>query len=98
MAGERQYRLSPRAQADLEEIWLYTFKQWSLEQADRYHRDLIATIEALASGTKAGGPVDVRAGYFKYLVGRHVVFFRQSDMTLDVIRVLHQQMDVDRHL
>jgi plasmid stabilization system protein ParE len=26
------------------------------------------------------------------------VFFRQSETVLDVIRILHQRMDVERHL
>ena len=69
----RQYRLSPLAQADLEDIWLYTFKYWSPEQADRYHHDLVDAIEALARGVKTGRRVDVREGYFKYLVGQHFV-------------------------
>jgi toxin ParE1/3/4 len=94
----RHYRLSPLAIADLEEIWFYTFRQWSLEQADQYHHDLIATIEALADGRKVGRPADIREGYFKRAVGRHLVFYRQSDSTLDVIRILHQRMDVERHL
>jgi len=94
----RQYRLSPLAQADLEDIWLYTFKYWSPEQADRYHHDLVDAIEALARGVKTGRRVDVREGYFKYLVGQHFVFFRHSETTLDVIRILHQRMDIERHL
>ncbi|MBN9221139.1 MAG: type II toxin-antitoxin system RelE/ParE family toxin [Mesorhizobium sp.] len=99
MSGEsRECRFSPMAEADLEEIWLYTYRQWSLEQADRYQRDLIDTVEDLARGVKAGRRVDVRAGYFKYPVGQHFVFFRLSEKALDVIRVLHQRMDVERHL
>ena len=94
----RQYRLSPLAEADLEDIWLYTLKQWSLEQADRYHRDLVDVIEALALGIKTGRRVDVREGYFKYPAGQHFIFFRQSETTLDVIRILHQRMDIERHM
>jgi plasmid stabilization system protein ParE len=30
------YYLSPLAEADLEDIWLYTFQTWSSEQADHY--------------------------------------------------------------
>ena len=30
----KPYRLSPLAEADLEDIWLYTFRNWSMEQAD----------------------------------------------------------------
>lgn len=94
----RSYRLSPLAVADLENIWLYTFERWSLEQADRYHHDMIDAIEALTSGLKVGRSADVREGYFKYAVGQHFVFFRQSESRLDVIRILHRRMDVERHL
>ncbi|MCC7015944.1 MAG: type II toxin-antitoxin system RelE/ParE family toxin [Rhodospirillales bacterium] len=78
----REYRLSPRAIADLEEIWLYTFKNWSPEQADRYHNAIVEAFEDLATGKKTGRPVDVREGYFKHPVGAHVVFYRLSDRVL----------------
>ncbi len=94
----RTYRLTPLAATDLEEIWLYTFREWSLEQADEYHRGIIAAIEGLASGRMVGKPCDVREGYRKYKVGMHVVYFRCSVEYLDVIRVLHGRMDVEKNL
>jgi toxin ParE1/3/4 len=94
----RVYRLTPLAEADLEEIWLYTFRQWSLEQADKYHRGIMAAIEGLASGRMIGQQSDVRDGYWKYKVGMHSVYFRCPDGYLDVIRVLHGRMDVNARL
>ncbi len=41
----KSYRLTPLAEADLEEIWFYTFRHWSIEQADSYHRSLVAVFE-----------------------------------------------------
>jgi toxin ParE1/3/4 len=93
----RMHRLSPQAAADLEEIWLYTFGQWSLEQADEYHRGIMTAIEAWAPGSEHGRQSDVRDGYWKYHVGLHIVYFRCSDDHLDVIRILHERMDVDAH-
>lgn len=93
-----QLRLTPLAEADLEDIWRYTFEHWSLEQANRYHRDLVATMEALARGDKTGRVCTVREGYWQYGVGSHIVFYRETETTLDVSRVLHQRMDVGRHL
>ncbi|MFN8701507.1 MAG: type II toxin-antitoxin system RelE/ParE family toxin [Rhodospirillales bacterium] len=90
--------LSPRAEADLEEIWLYTFKNWSLEQADSYHAAIVDAFDDLANGTKIGRPVDIRDGYFKHPVGSHLVFYRLTESDLVVVRVLHQRMDVGRHL
>jgi hypothetical protein len=34
------YLLSPRAQADLEEIWDYSEEIWGTDRAERYVRDL----------------------------------------------------------
>ncbi len=98
MSGKRRnYRVSPRAESDLEEIWLYTFRNWSPEQADTYHNAIVDAFEGLAVGEKTGRPVDVREGYFKYPVGAHLVFYRFSESGLVVVRVLHQRMDVGRH-
>jgi len=94
----RIHRLSPLAEADLEEIWLYTFRQWSLEQADKYHRDIMTAIEGLASGRIIGQRTDIKEGYWKYTVGMHIVFFRCLNDYLDVIRILHGRMDMDMHL
>ena len=93
----KPYRLSPLAEADLEEIWLYTFRHWSMEQADSYHRNLVAAFEGLAAGAKQGRP-SVLPGFQKYLCGSHVVYFLDHADHLDVIRILHQRQDAERHL
>ena len=98
MSDKRIYRLSPLAETDLEDIWLYTFRTWSLEQADSYHAGFIAAFEGLAAGRKTGRPVDVRDSYLKYAVGSHLVFYRLTNTSVDVMRVLHQKMDAKQHL
>lgn len=92
------YRLSPLAESDLEQIWLYTLNEWSLDQANRYYELIMDTIEELASGRKQGRKVDIRDGYLKYGAGKHVVFFRRAGATMNVIRILHQNMDAERHI
>lgn len=95
----RSYRLSPQAERDLEEIWTYTCRTWSRRQADQYHADLITAIDRLARGQLTGRAVDdLRPGYLKYPVGQHVLFYRLNINFLDVIRILHQRMDVPAHL
>lgn len=93
----KSYRLSPLAEVDLEEIWQYTFKHWSRAQADSYHRSLVATFEGLASGVKQGRP-SVFPNVLKYLCGSHIVYFLEYAEHLDIIRVLHQRQDAERHL
>lgn len=92
------YRLSPRAQADLKEIWSYTARRWSQEQADRYYGELVSVFEELTHGEKKGRAVDIRKGYLKYPVRSHFIFYKVSGADIDIIRILHQRMDVERHL
>lgn len=94
----KRLRLSPAAAADLDSIWDYTATHWDVNQADQYTDELQAACEALAAGKKTGRPVDLRPGTLKVLVGAHMVYFRESDTTLDVIRILHGRQDVSRHL
>lgn len=93
-----RYGLSPLAEADLEAIWRYTVENWSVKQAETYHADILDAFEGLASGLKLGRHADVREGYFKYAVGSHMIYYRQLDTEIAIIRILHQRMDVSRHL
>ena len=42
---KNKYRISEKAITDLENIWLYSYKNWSNKQADRYHNLIIREIE-----------------------------------------------------
>ena len=96
MAG---FALSPAAQADIEEIWDYTVGRWGETQAERYVRDIQATCEALGRGALVGlSAEDIRAGYRKIGVGSHVMYYREHENTLEIVRILHRRMDVARHL
>ena len=96
MAG---YALSPAAEADVEEIWDYTVRNWGEAQAERYTRDIRDACEALGDGTLSGRSAEnIRAGYRKAAVGSHVVFYRVRDDVVEVIRILHQSMDVGRRI
>lgn len=48
-AEAKQYRLAPRALADLEDIWRYSAETWSIEQADRYIDELVRIFETIAA-------------------------------------------------
>jgi toxin ParE1/3/4 len=59
-----KYRISEKAIEDLEKIWLYTLKKWSLEQADRYHSLIINEIEYIADNFNLSRKIDyIRSGY-----------------------------------
>ena len=94
-----RYVLSPRAQSDLREIWDYTVERWGMEQAEIYVRTIRSAVERIAENPGQGRQCDeIRPGYFKYASGSHVLFYRRISDGIDVVRVLHQRMDFDRHL
>ena len=94
-----RFVLSARAQGDIEEIWNYTAKHWGPAQAERYIRLIQAEIEEISSDPFRGRSCeDVRPGYRKSQAGSHLLFYRITDRGIDIVRILHQRMDLERHL
>lgn len=96
-----KYKISKEASNDLEKIWLYTFEYWSQEQADRYFNLLMDEIEYISENPKSGKDYsDVRKGYFHSRVKSHFIFYKINlkKEEIEIIRILHQQMDIESGL
>jgi len=94
-----EYRLTPAAERDLENIWLYTRRQWSAEQADGYIEILANAFAELAQTPKIAPSCDhIRSGYRRRSVDQHMIYFRVTDYGIAIIRVLHDRMVAPRHL
>lgn len=96
-----KYKISIEAQSDIEKIWLYTFETWSLEQADRYYDLIFDEIEFITENPKSGIDYnDVRKGYYRSKVKSHYIFYKinQKEEEIEIIRILHQQMDIENRL
>jgi len=98
MAPERRHRLTPAAEQDLEEIWRFTARKWSPVRANLYIRDFLSAFAELASSERMGTVVFPKQAYYRLLVGSHVIVYRASATHIDVIRVLHQSMDLPQHI
>ena len=95
----RQIRLRSRAEIDLVDIWAYTFAQWDEGQADKYVDELQVAINHLVDHPQRGVPrSNVRDGFRVLFVNRHAVYYQLTPATVDIVRVLHAQMDPDGHL
>ncbi|MFT4044961.1 MAG: type II toxin-antitoxin system RelE/ParE family toxin [Gordonia sp. (in: high G+C Gram-positive bacteria)] len=93
------YRLTSAAQRDLSSIWDFTEERWDARQAETYVTEIQAAIERIAADPRRGRVCDeIRAGYRRYSVGSHMVFYVEGADYVDVIRILHQRMDPTRHL
>jgi toxin ParE1/3/4 len=84
---------------DLEEIWLYTFQTWSLEQADRYHDLLYKEVAFLSGRPEYGKNLNhLRSGYRSTQVKSHIIFYKYSSTEIEIIRILHENMDIPNRL
>ncbi len=92
--------LTNAAKADLKDIGRYTQETWGIEQRNRYLTLLDQSFHDLALNPLMGKDCgDVRAGYRKFPVGKHLVFYRQlKPKQIEIVRVLHERMDSESHL
>ena len=95
------YIISNKAVQDLENIWLYTFENWSSEQADRYIHLIVDEIEYLGLNPKSGLDFEnIKKGYFRAKVKSHLIFYKinKKKSMVEIIRILHEMMDIESHL
>jgi len=96
-----EYKISQEANRDIENIWLYTFENWSTEQADRYFNLILDEIEYIAKNPNSGKDYNqIRTGYFRSRIKSHFIFYKinRKKERVEIIRILHQRMDIESRL
>lgn len=94
-----EIRLSEAARTDLIDIWTETYQKWGADQADRYLDDINRALTGLVADPQLGTDCsDLFQRARKLITGRHIAFYETSSNTIFVLRVLHQSMDLSRHL
>ena len=91
----RRFNLTPRAKADLRNIWRYTYSHWGEEKADLYLSQLYSRFEWLSQQPQAGKHrPDICEGYYYFPQGSHLVFYLIRESEIDIIGIVHKRMDV----
>lgn len=101
-------RLTQSAEADIAAILAWTREHFGTRQADIYARTLAMTLADLTQGPDVPGAKtrdDLAPGIRLLPVarrgrrGRHLVVFRIGGKhRIDVLRILHDSMDIERHV
>ena len=100
-------RLGQQAEQDYVEILQWTLKTFGEGQVSTFAETLALAIAALEGGPDILGARardDIQTGIRTLHVarqgraGRHFVVFRAAGSDIDVLRVLHDSMDLPRHL
>lgn len=94
-----EVKLYPKAQEDLEGIWLYTYQKWGPVQAKNYTGILRDQWGKLAKNPSLGRKCNyIRKGYRRLEVGKHIIFYKPDKKFIVIVRILHESMDVQEHL
>jgi len=96
----RKLHLSPAAAEDLENILQYTLDTWGVKQFNVYLASFQNAFDSLLldhatplSKKREELFPDCRT----IKSGHHVVFFRDRNNAIEIVRVLHEKMDFLRH-
>jgi toxin ParE1/3/4 len=99
MTENRIFKLRPKADQDLANIYHYSIQEFGGKRAELYIKDLSASFRKLVQKPELGKDYSfVRPNLLAYPVVSHVVFFKESDWGITILRVLHRSMDYGRHL
>lgn len=95
----KKLAIAAAARDDLRNIARYTEREWGADQARRYLHALRSRLALLRERPRLGRPREELAlGLRSLLCGRHVIFYKDREERIEVIRILHGSMDVRRHL
>jgi toxin ParE1/3/4 len=88
-------RISPRAGADLIEIWSYIADD-SVANADAFIDRLYETLQVLGRQPGSGRRREELApGMQSFPYGRYVIFYRAATDGIEIVRILHGARDFE---
>ena len=93
------FEISRLALQDLDDIWEYTAEHWSKQQANKYYKEIFETINEICNNSEIGRPIDdIKYGHRRINVKSHMIIYKIKKDIIYIDRILHQKMDIDRHL
>jgi toxin ParE1/3/4 len=100
----RRYELSRAADRDLDDIYVYTFRQFGALQADSYFESLEECLGKLAENPLLGVDAsNVRTGYRRFVHQRHTLYYKKVRagarvVRIRIIRILGPGMSIERSI
>ena len=90
----RRLILSPRAKADIDDIWEYSAENWSPKQADRYLTGLDGVLNLLCDQPGLARLMrEFQPPVRMHLYRSHSIFYRSDATTMIVVRILYARSD-----
>lgn len=87
------------SKTDIQQLWQSSSQQWGEAQTQVYIDQLEQAILTLQENPQIGIVCDeIREGYRKYHINRHMIFYRLTPKKIFIVHVLHDRMDFTQHL
>ena len=85
---------------DLNDIWSYTFEEWSENQADKYYAMIKIACHGIGDNPDIGRRyTEISDNLLGLKSGMHIIFYQiVTDSEIEVIRILHERMDLKNRL
>ena len=94
-----KFRLTRLAIRDLAEIGRHTQETWGEKQAQRYRAGMTARLKWLCRNPSLWRErPDIREGVHTHPEKHHVIVFRGCEGGVEILRILHERMDIVRRL
>jgi len=95
----RQLVVTAAAEADLRAIGRFTAETWGVDQKTRYLAQIRDRFRQIRDAPGLGRSRDnIRPGFRSLAAGRHVIFYREAEDLVEIVRVLHDRMDLHGRL
>ena len=93
------YELSRLAQKDLEDIWIYTARNWSVHQANKYYKNIFQEIERISQNSDIGRSIrTIKELHQIHPVKSHIIIYKLENNSVWIDRILHKRMDIETRL
>jgi len=93
------YKLSKLALEDIDSIWEYTVKNWSIKQAEKYYKSIFDAIKFICQNPDIGKSIsEVKETHKRRNIGSHMILYKLQNDVIFVDRILHQSMDIETQL
>ena len=91
--------LSQAADADLEDIFDYTFEKYGLDQAVSYVSGFDDVFKIISGNPNTGRKRnEVREGLLSFVKEQHIIFYRNLDDCIRIVRILYGSRDLPKFL
>lgn len=93
------FKLTEQADSDMAAIFLYSLEEFGLDQAEAYSDSLERAYQRLSEFPKLGRLCpELQPDLRRHDVLHHAIYYREIDLDILIIRILHQQMDAEARL